>query len=244
MVFLATSWASSQTERRSVEDGKTISYQFTLDGQRRIVSYHFDGDTSVRMGVREQPGGAPFIQLLATRGGIRARTPEGEFTLVRGKWVLPPSTDRRSVWLLAQDVAKNATLTPVVLHDRFWDARRPPDGPDEEVQESSSWGPTIVGVPGMLWSLYKIWEWLGGEDCLNPNQRTQCTETDVAGKETVVTFTCECGSPMCNQTAIPVDVAVAVVDASGNISTETQTRTIVVCNCYCLELEFNPGRPG
>jgi hypothetical protein len=224
------------------EDLETISYDYTLDDQRRIVSYRFDGDRSVRVGVREKASGAPFIELRASRDGIRARTPEGEIKLVKGEWVLPPATDEPSVWLLVQDPVKNPTLTPVLLYDRFWESPRPPGSPDGE--ESSAWTGTVTGLPGSIWALIQLWEWLGGSsgDCLNPGQETQCTEVDVDGNPSVVTFRCDCGMPFCNEVSIPISVQVTLVDESGNVlGTENQIRETVQCACYCMEVVISTG---
>jgi hypothetical protein len=225
------------------DDLKTLSYQFMLDGQSRTVSYRFDGNKSVDVDVREKSGGEPFIQLRATSAGIRARTPEGEFKLTRRKPVLPPSTDQLSVWLLAQDFVKNTSTAPRPMLDRFLAAWSAANGAGGAKQASSRWG-DVLGVPGAVWDTIQLLDWLFGDgDCLNPNQQTQCTETDANGQDTTITFQCECGMPICNQSGVAVNVTVIVTDSStGEQHIETETVMTYICFCYCIVI--GSGSPG
>ena len=213
-------------------DSQAVSYQFTLDGQQRVVTYRFAEGGAARIDVRQKVGGDPFIELRATRNGIQARTPDGEFALSRRKRVLPASTDQASIWLLAQDFVKNTTTAPGAILDRAWEVWSAQNDPVDEVVSGN------VGWPGALWALIQLWEWLGGSGgCLNPDQETQCTETDAQGNDKTIDFKCDCGTPICNQSTTSVDTLVAVTDSTtGEIRIETVPVVVVQCFCYCIEM--------
>jgi hypothetical protein len=221
------------------DDKKSVSYRLALNGHQRIVTYKLAGDERLEMDVREKRRRKPFIQVLVENGQVQARTPEGVFELQEGRHVLPESTDRASLWALAQNFVQNPTLRPDVILD--WvnqDLVLQNEEEDTSTTTYASWGP-LIGIPGAIWAGILIWEWLGGEDCLNPNQKGHCTETDPSGNETTVEFQCECGTPMCQTQTVTVDVPVIIVDSStGEQTSGIETRSYTKCICYCMEMHF------
>jgi hypothetical protein len=220
------------------EDHRTLSYRFTLDGEDRIISYRSEGEGDARVGVRDKMGGEPIIQLLAGRGGVRARTRAGEFKLTNGKLLLPPDTDWRWLWLLVQNPLANLSLAPHRIYNQALNVRVP--GRDEPEPESfASWG----GFVDILGGLFDPWGWFGGgEDCLDPGKEAECTETDAEGNSSQITFKCDCGTPMCNAVTTTVDMPAIVTDSStGETSVGTVQRTITMCACFCMELTISTG---
>ena len=187
-------------------DLKTISYFFSLDSKDRVISYGFEEDDKVKIGVRKTPGGTPLIELLAAGDIVRARTRDGEFVLEKGKRVLPATTDELSMWLMAQDWINNSTTAPGRLLDMVG-LQLPADN---EVETSA-----FFGLGNLIAKLKDITDWFGGggDDCLNPDQTTTCTETNIHGAEEVVEFTCECGTPFCTVQSFTSEVPILVTDA-------------------------------
>ena len=225
------------------DDLKTISYHFTLDGEQRIVAYHSEREGRGRVGVQEKAGSEPIIQVQASRNGMRARTRQGEFQLVKGRLVLPPETDWRSLWLLAQNPLSNSSLTPKRIYTEVLDGWVHAPG---EPEPDSAAGSASMGIAlDLIGLLFDLYDHLGGGNCLNPNQQTQCTETDVSGNDTVITFECPCGQPICNQITTSVSVQVVTTDPdTGERETTTEQRPITVCACYCMEISIGTGGPG
>jgi hypothetical protein len=214
-------------------DLKTITYFFRLDSKDRSISYSFEEDDKVKIGVRETSEGVPFIELLAAHDNVRARTRDGEFVLDKGKRVLPATTDEPSIWLLAQDWINNSTTTPGRLLDMVIEQLPA----DSEVETSA-----FLGLGNLIALLKDLFGWLwpgGDDDCLNPDQWTTCTETNIQGEETEVKFTCDCGTPFCTNQAFTAEVPILVTDEStGEQHADSMIVTYTVCVCWCQVIEM------
>ena len=213
------------------DDEMRVSYSFSVDGEDRVLSYDVGDVDALKAEVRPTLDGNPLIELFANRRGVRARTSEGEFTLRKGTQVLPPATDERSVWLLAQNFLTNTTTSPQAHLARVA-ASLPADRKvafgRRQAGESSARLFPWVG---------EIWDWFMEDDCLSPNQSTDCTEQDQTGKINTVHFTCDCGIPICTNVTMTVDVPIMIFDLStGTWTAGTETVTYTVCFCYCIEM--------
>ncbi len=208
------------------EDLKTVSYFFDLDGDERVISYGFHEDDAVRIGVRKTPRDTPLVELRAGRDSIRARTPEGEFVLERGKRVLPPTTDEPALWLVAQNWINNTTTAP----DRLLEIAGTmlPAGSEVEVS----------GIKiNINWD--DFWDFFSEDGCLSPGQTTSCTETDTAGNSHQIEFKCDCGTPFCTTQSFSSEVPVLVTDSStGEVRHDNMTVTYTVCICWCMDFSM------
>jgi hypothetical protein len=209
---------------------KAVRYHANVDGQERTISYILADREHVNVIVKDGRG-ETLLRLRASEDEVRGRAAGKRFRATPdAPATFAPRTDRRAVWLLEHDLLGHPTLGIAALMEDLQE--------DEEEEDTQALGYT--SIISDLWSLIQIWDWMtDGEDCLNPNQKTQCTETDVNGNQNVVTFECSCGTPICNQVNMSVDVPVRVQDAStGEVTTETETRVYSKCQCYCMEMTF------
>lgn len=209
---------------------KAVVYHANVAGQERTISYTLADREHVHVSVKDGRG-EPLLRLRASQNEARGRAAGKRFRATPdAPNKFAPRTDRRAIWLLEQDLITNPTLGIAAITEYMQE--------DEEEEDTQALGYT--SIISDLWSLIQIWDWMtDGEDCLNPNQKTQCTETDVNGNQNVVTFECSCGTPICNQVNMSVDVPVRVQDAStGEVTTETETRVYSKCQCYCMEMTF------
>ncbi len=221
------------------ENEKSLSYSFMLEGDRRIVTFEFSKAERVVITVRKKIRERPLLQVLIEKGSILARTPDGEFQLRKEQRVLPDNTDRASLWIVAQNLLDNPTLRPDVIMDWINQdlvSKNEEQSSTTETHTATSWVP-IVGVPGAIWAGISIFEYFSGGDCLNPDQKADCQETDPSGSVSTVQFQCECGTPICQTTAFTVDVPVVVVNkTTGDQESSIETLSYTKCICYCIEL--------
>ena len=219
------------------KDLKAISYWFKSNNKQRILTYRVGANNSVTSDVKETPTGRPFVQLFTARAGVRARTPEGEYTLIKGKRVLPSTTDALSVWLLAQNFPGKSTTAPRAIYDRAF-AQLVKDmkgkGQSEDTLRSSSRGGAILETIGFV-----LWDLLV-EDCTSSTQSASCEQTDASGGSSTVTISCECATPMCNKQTSTAQVPVLVL-SNGTYEIRQQTVVVTFCICTCLTTSLGDG---
>jgi hypothetical protein len=220
------------------KDLKTVSYWFKLDGKDRIITYHRKDADTLDIDVRETHQGVPTIELRSTKNRFQARTPDGEFTLERGKKILPATTDELSVWLVVQNYFDDIAIGARALLIRAAKTLGPNTilAFDKQNQELSS-GKQEAKFGDFLWKPFdKIIEWFGGGgDCLSPGQETTCTGEDENNNPVVYTCKCDCGTPICTTQSHSYTVPTLIYNTDTGAWEAGETIvTVVVCLCWCM----------
>ena len=215
-------------------DSQAISYFFKSGNKQRILTYRIGADSTVIAEVTPTPGGKPFIQLFASRSGVRARTPSGEYQLIKRKRVLPSTTDSLSVWLLANNFATKPTTAPVSLYEQaVQELARKKRAPVRAL-------PALANRTGIfsdraLTALSEGWLSQGADDgsegesdCLPGN--STCTEIDLSGNTKTIYCYCDCGTPVCYEVLLSAQVQ--VIQRNESTGEETiYTETVHFTKC-------------
>jgi hypothetical protein len=213
------------------DNAPSVSYEFSVDGQQRILSYDLSDLNLVKADVRAAAGQPPLLSMIARPTDVRLRTVDGEFPLHKGAVSVPVTTDSRSFWLLGQNFLNNSTTAPQVHLDMV--AALLPENTKLRLKHGADSSASKLNP--FSW-VPNIFDWFS-DDCLSPDNSTECTEQDETGKVNTVTFTCDCGIPICTNMTMTVDVPVMIFDSStGTFHAGTETKTYTVCVCTCMSL--------
>ncbi len=217
------------------EKTKTVVYETQIAGQKRIITYAFPKKELVRVSItngrKREMLKAEFV-----KGKVTGKAAGKSFTLTRKNVKsFPKNVDKRAFWLLSKNLIAHPTLGGEALLASF--------GESENVQTMGLPAGVVVIIGGIAivgaicHQFPELCDFSGNSDCSNPNQITYCTGQDAGGNENTITFTCDCGTPICDQVHMTVSVQVLEKDSNGNVTgTRTEERDIVQCACQCLEL--------
>lgn len=159
------------------KDSQAISYFFKSGNKQRIVTYRVGTDSTVTVQVKSTPAAKPLVELFVTRSGLSARTPSGDYQLIKGKRVLPATTDALSVWLLANNFPTKPATAPRSLYERGI----------EELNRKKKTKYTAVAAFENRIGVFSdsVWTTQGGNEWLfpDPGGGSDCTPSDVVCTE-------------------------------------------------------------
>ncbi len=213
------------------KDSRSVSYFFKSGAVQRIVTYRVDADSSLAIEVKPTRAGKPFLELFSTRTGVRARTPGGEYQLIKGKRVLPANTDSLSLWLVANNIAAKSATSPRSVYDRAIKelaktSKTKVLAVNAYVQHTAIFSDTVVNGMGGDWTMPGGSN--GGGDC-TPGDAT-CTEIDVSGNTDTFNCHCDCGVPVCYEVMLSAQIQVLLRDESTGAET-IYTETVHFTKC-------------
>jgi hypothetical protein len=202
---------------------RKFSYFFDLNGKDRVISYKFGEGDKVKIAAREAPQGAPLVELIVARDSLRIRTREGESVLKKGTKV-PETTDKLSLWLLAQDWMSGTTAPENLLN--IASELLPPD-----CEVEGSLFPIKVNIN---WD--DLWDTAFGR-CFPEGDEAACNYTTPKGEEQTYIHRCACGVAMCTNSFITQDVPTAQKEpVTGELTPGITTISYSICVCVCMEV--------
>lgn len=214
------------------ETNESVTYYTSVAGRARTVSYALVDKEHVQMSVTDGRG-KTLLRVRMSDKEARGQAGRERFRARPGAQIeLAEVVDARTAWVVKHDLIRRSSISLKQLLPFLQG-----DEDDESVQSGF-----LVGVGAIFLDI--IWDWWNGGsggNCANPGQQTMCTEQDVNGNMNTIVYTCDCGTPICAQQSISVEVQVAAQNATtGEISSQTEVRNFTKCVCYCMEMTSFP----